>query len=55
MELLGKVGDRSVGTPEALQDAASGGVGERGEGGVQVGSLKLNHQVQYTRIGWGSE
>ena len=52
MELLGKVRDRSVRTPEALQNAASGGVRERGERGVQVSSLKLNHPVQHiTRIG----
>src|SRR5262249_26455784 len=31
VELLGKVRDRSVCTPELLQDAASGGVRERGE------------------------
>ena len=54
MELLGKVRYRSLRTPEPLQNAASGGVGERGERGIQVGSLKLNHWVQYiTRIGAG--
>jgi len=53
MELLGKVRYRSVRTPEPLQNAASGGVRERGERGIQVGSLKLNHWVQYiTRIGF---
>jgi hypothetical protein len=31
VELLGKVGDRSVCMPELLQDAASGDVRERGE------------------------
>ena len=52
MELLGEVRDRSVRTPEPLQNAASGGVRERGERGIEVGSLKLNHLVQYTtRIG----
>src|SRR5206468_12764080 len=38
MELLGKVRDRSVGTPELLQNAASGGVRERGERGIETGS-----------------
>src|SRR5207248_1660885 len=52
MELLGKVRYRSVRTSEPLQNAASGGVRERGKRGIQVGSLKLNHWVQYImRIG----
>ena len=52
MELPGKVRYRSVRTPEPLQNAAPGGVRERGERGIQMGSLKLNHLVQYiTRIG----
>ena len=34
MELLGKVRDRSVGTSQLLQNAASGGVRERGERGI---------------------
>src|SRR3954463_14782914 len=46
VELLGKVGDRSVGTPELLQNAASGGVRERGERGVERGVAILNHLVQ---------
>jgi hypothetical protein len=33
VELLGKVRDRCVGTPELLQNAASGGVRERGVAG----------------------
>ncbi len=37
MELLGKVRDRSVCTAELLQNAASGGVRERGERSVEVG------------------
>src|SRR5262245_39607532 len=49
VELQGKVRDRSVGTPELLQHAASGGVRERGEGGIEVGSRILNHTVQYIR------
>src|SRR5262249_38136740 len=38
VELLGKVRNRRVGTPELLQNAASGGVRERGERGIEVGS-----------------
>ena len=37
MELLGKVRYRSVRAPEPLQNAASGGVRERGERGIQAG------------------
>src|ERR1700677_4690825 len=44
---LGKVRDRSVCTPELLQNAASGGVRERGARGVEVGPRILNHMVQY--------
>src|SRR5262245_46197155 len=46
MELLGKVRDRSVGMSKLLQNAASGGVRERGERGIEVGFLILNHSVQ---------
>src|SRR5215470_15404916 len=48
VELLGKVRDGSVGTSEVLQNAASGGIRERGERGIEAGSFKLNHKVQYT-------
>src|SRR5262249_8370877 len=48
MELLGKVRNRSVGTPELLQNAASGGVRERSERGIEAGLLILNHSVQYS-------
>src|SRR5499426_1067385 len=37
LELVGKIRDRSVGTPELLQNAASGGVRERGERGIEAG------------------
>src|SRR6476620_1487203 len=47
VELLGKVRDRSVCTPELLQNTASGGVRERGERGIEAGPLILNHSVQY--------
>src|SRR5512143_217286 len=50
-ELLGKVRDRSVCTRELLQDAASGGVRERGERGIEAGPDILNHVVQYTTHG----
>src|SRR5262249_22785669 len=46
-ELLGKVRDRSVCTRELLQNAASGGVRERGERGIEAGPGILNHVVQY--------
>src|SRR5262245_2112142 len=46
-ELPGKIRNRSVGTPELLQDAASGGVRERGERGIEAGPGILNHSVQY--------
>src|ERR1700733_1461571 len=51
VELLGKVRDRSVCTPELLQNAASGGVRERGERGIEAGSGILNHVVQYVTHG----
>src|SRR4051812_7031478 len=53
VELLGKVRDRRVCTPELLENATSSGVRERGEGGIEPGSAILNHQVQYvsTRTG----
>src|ERR1700733_12232521 len=52
-ELLGEVCDRSARTAELLQNAASGGVRERGERGVEAGPCSiLNHLVQYAaRIG----
>src|SRR5207344_170204 len=51
VELLGKVRDRSVCTPELLQNAASGGVRERGERGMEAGPGILNHMVQYIAHG----
>jgi hypothetical protein len=47
VELLGKVRDRSFSPPELFQNAASGGVSERGERGVEAGLDILNHMVQY--------
>src|SRR5258708_24964520 len=46
VELLGKDRDRSVCTSELLQNAASGGVRERGERGIEAGPRILNHAVQ---------
>src|SRR6476619_269730 len=51
VELLGKVRDRGVGTPELLQNAASGGVRERGERDIDAGPEILNHVVQYITLG----
>ena len=59
MEPLGKGRDRSVRTPELLQNAASGGVRERAERGIEVVLEILNHVVQYTTwrdgMQWGAE
>src|SRR5262249_7230319 len=51
VEPFGKVRDRSVGSAELLQNAASGGVRERGERGIQAGPHILNHVVQYITHG----
>ena len=52
LELLGKVRDRSVCTPELLQNAASGGIRERGERYIEAGLYYiLNHMVQYIMHG----
>src|SRR6266536_2779454 len=51
VELLGKVCDRSVCTPELLQNAASSGVRERGERVIEAGPDILNHVVQYITHG----
>ena len=55
MEPLGKGCDRSVRTPELLQNAASGGVRERAERGIEVGLARLNHTVQYNNMGDGMQ
>ena len=47
VEQGGKGRDGSVGTPELLQNAAPGGVGERAERGIEGGLVILNHLVQY--------
>src|SRR6185295_6904029 len=49
VELLGKVRDGSVCTPELLQNAASGGIREGGERGIEAGPCILNHVVQYIK------
>src|SRR5688572_7238676 len=51
VELLGKVRDRSVCTPELLQNATSGGVRESGERGIEAGVGILNQIVQYVANG----
>src|SRR6187431_1506531 len=48
VEPFGKGCDRSVRSPELLQNAASGGVRERAERGIEVDLAILNHVVQYT-------
>src|ERR671910_511373 len=48
VELDGKIRDRRVCTSELLQNAASGGVRERGERGIETGRRILNHIVQYS-------
>src|SRR5579871_635587 len=59
VEPLGKGCDRSVRTRELLQNAASGGVRERAERGIEVGWAILNHMVQYstwvTALQWEAE
>jgi hypothetical protein len=47
LKFLGKRRDRSVCPPEMLQNAASGGVRERPERGIEAGLYILNHAVQY--------
>src|SRR5580658_1527143 len=50
-EFLGKVRDRSICTPELLQNATSGGIGERGERDIESCLAILNHVVQYLTHG----
>src|SRR4026209_1691508 len=51
VELLGEVRDRGLCTSELLQNAASGGVRESGERGIEAGARILNHVVQYVTPG----
>jgi hypothetical protein len=46
LEFLGKFRDRGVGTPELLQNAAPGGIRERGERGIEAGLRTLYHSVK---------
>src|SRR5580765_2603353 len=55
VELLGKVRDRSVGTSQLPQNAASGGIRDRGERGIEAGPRILNHSVQYRTHGTGMQ
>jgi len=41
-----KVRDRRFRASELLQDAASRGVGQRGERRIELGTYLLNHMVQ---------
>ena len=50
-EFLGEVRDRSVCTPELLQNATSSGVRESGERGIEAGLHIVNHVVQYLTHG----
>jgi hypothetical protein len=54
VELLCKLRDRSIRTPELLQNAASSGVRERGKGGIKTNCRKLNHVVQFLARGSAS-
>ena len=54
MELLGKVRDRSVGTSQLLENAASRGIRERGERSIEA-VRRLNHMVQYSAYGGGMQ
>src|SRR5512145_1433177 len=54
VELLGQVSDRGFCTSELLQNAASGGVRERGERGIEAGFRILNHMVQYVTQRWAA-
>src|SRR5215510_778413 len=51
VEFLGEVRDRNLCTSELLQNTASSGVRERGEGGIEAGFRILNHTVQYVTRG----
>src|SRR4029450_7290255 len=55
VELVGKVRDRSVCTPELLQNTASGGVREHGKRGIKSAARILNHTVQYAPPWAGSQ
>src|SRR6185312_1259521 len=46
VEFVGELGDRGVGAPELLEDAAACRIRQGGEGGIDA-RLKLNHVVQY--------
>ena len=47
VELLGQFRDGSVSAHQLLQNTTSGGVRERGEGGIEMGTFILNHMVHY--------
>ena len=45
-EALRQIADAGIGMSELYQYAATGCVGQRGEGEIQI-AIKLNHMVQY--------
>ena len=47
LEPFGQLADRGVRSTELFENAAAGGVGERGERSVEAGHVILNHPVQY--------
>src|SRR5512140_3002819 len=54
VEFLGEVRDRRLGASELLQDAAPGGIRERGERGIEAGGGILNHVAQRITKAWAA-
>src|SRR6185295_2568385 len=50
VELLGQHRDRCIATSELLENAAPGGIRERGERGIELDTHILNHRVQYMHV-----
>lgn len=47
LERLGEIGDANLTLGETFQQAAAGGVGQRGEGEVELTGCIVNHLVKY--------